>query len=171
MWIGASATAIAALGWFAIIPFGVDVPASVKVLALSPDFWPRIIMIMLAGCGLTVLLQGWLARRKVEIDAQPLESAEAGDVSGDDIAYFDTRPQVYRVLGALLGLFVFYFLVPFVGMVVGAIIIVLASTRTLGVKSWITSGALALALPTVLYFFFTQIAYVPIPLGVFEALR
>ena len=63
MWIGFSTIGIAALGWFVIIPLGVDVPQSVKILALSPDFWPRIVMIMLAACGGVTAFQGCMSAR------------------------------------------------------------------------------------------------------------
>ncbi|MFP6737058.1 MAG: tripartite tricarboxylate transporter TctB family protein [Rhodospirillales bacterium] len=171
IWIGGTAIAIAGFGWFVVIPIGVDVPSSVKILALSPDFWPRIIMGMMAACGLVVLAQGFLARQSDDnaLQSEPDDAAEPA--SADKIVHFETRGQFVRVAMAFAGLFAFYFAVPYIGVVIGAMIIILLSTRFLGVKSWLRAGLLAVIMPVALYFFFTEVAQIPIPLGLFEEMR
>ncbi|MEK9671841.1 MAG: tripartite tricarboxylate transporter TctB family protein [Rhodospirillaceae bacterium] len=165
IWIGGVAMAIAALGEFVVIPLGVTVPSSIKVLALSPDFWPRIIMFLLAGAGAMILFQG-LAAGKLPIAPPPVK------LEGDnEVVHFPMKAQVIRVTAAFAGLFVFYALSPFIGMVVGCMVLVTLATRILGVQSWAKSLALAVILPVVLYFFFANVAQVPIPLGLFEDLR
>jgi hypothetical protein len=126
---------------------------------------------MLAACGLVVLAQGFLARGAD--DARPPSGTEdeAMPVSMGDIVHFDTRGQFARVTVALIGLFAFYFALPYIGMVVGAMVIILTATRFLGVKSWLQSGLLAVIMPVALYFFFSEVAQIPIPLGLFEELR
>jgi hypothetical protein len=169
--IGGAAITIAGVGFFVVIPIGIDVPSSVKVLALSPDFWPRIIMGMMAACGLVVLAQGFLAGRNDDGAPHPETNDDTVPVETDNIVHFDTRSQLVRVTGALAVLFAFYFAVPYVGLVVGAMIIIVLSTRHLGVKSWLRSGLLAVIMPVALYLFFTEVAQIPIPLGIFEELR
>jgi uncharacterized membrane protein len=173
IWIGGATISIAALGYFVVIPLGVDVPKSVTILALSPNFWPNIIMGMLAACGLVVLIQGNLAKR----DAAPatsladMASQDAAAEKVGEVVHYGTQGQFLRVSSAFIGLFAFYFLSPYIGVVVGSMILVLASTRTLGVRSWAKSITLAVLLPGLLYFFFTLVAQIPIPLGLLEELR
>ncbi len=171
IWIGGATIAIAGFGWFVVIPIGVDVPSSVKILALSPDFWPRIIMGMMAACGLVVMAQGYLASQSDDnaLQSEPDDAAEPA--LADNIVHFETRGQFVRVAMAFAGLFAFYFAVPYIGVVIGAMIIILLSTRFLGVKSWLRSGLLAVIMPVALYFFFTEVAQIPIPLGLFEEMR
>jgi len=170
IWIGGATIAIAALGYFVVIPFGVDVPNSVKILALSPDFWPRIIMGLLTVSGGIVLVQGFLARNEPTVtDPESLSAAPQEDVPlGDEIVHFNTRDQFIRVSLAFIVLFTFYFSAPYAGFVLGCMVLVVVSTRILGVKSWAKSAGLAVILPTLLYYFFTKVAQIPIPLGLFE---
>lgn len=169
---GGATIAFAAFGWFVGIPLGVDVPGSVKILALSPDFWPRIIMGMLTVSGAIVLIQGYLARNaKTAADPAPASTAPPDDVPiGGEVVHFDTRGQFIRVSLAFIVLFIFYFLAPYMGFVLGCIILVMVSTRILGVTSWAKSVGLAIILPVLLYYFFTKVAQIPIPLGLFEDL-
>ncbi len=172
--IGGGALALALLGWFVVIPIGVDVPGSVKIMALSPDFWPRIIMGMLAACGVIVLVQGLAARGRGTPAADhppPETSDDTAPVESDATVHFSTAGQVLRIVTAFACLFAFYLLSPVLGVVAGCMILALAATRVLGVRSWAKSAGLAVILPVLLYFFFTQVAHIPIPLGVFEALR
>ena len=169
MWIGGGAIALASIGWFFFIPLGVDVPSSVKLMALSPDFWPRIIMAILAFCGLVVLLQG-IAEKKSSYRNGYMADDTPEDEE-EEITYYNSRKQGVRLIAAFAGLFGFYLLSPLIGMVVGCIILVIAATRLLGVVSWTKSMLLAILLPVLLYLFFTEVAYVPIPLGLFEELR
>ncbi len=169
--IGGATITIAGVGFFVVIPIGIDVPSSVKILALSPDFWPRIIMVMMAVCGLVVLAQGILASRNDDGALHPETNDDTVPVVTNSVVHFDSRGQFVRVTAALAGLFAFYFVVPYVGLVVGAMIIIVLSTRHLGVKSWLRSGLLAVIMPVALYFFFTEVAQIPIPLGLFEELR
>ena len=169
--IGGAAITIAVLGWFLVIPSGVDVPSSVKILALSPDFWPRIIMGMMAICGGIVLAQGIVAPRA---DTGGLFTEAGEDITPDEpeeTVHFDTHSQFIRIFAAFTGLFAFYLLVPYLGVVTGAMILVLASTRILGVQSWLKCSLMAVTLPVLLYFFFTKIAHIPVPLGLLEELR
>jgi putative tricarboxylic transport membrane protein len=165
IWIGAIAIALAALGEFVVIPLGVTVPSSIKVLALSPDFWPRVIMVLLAGAGAMILFQG-LAAGKLLIAPPPVK------LEGDnEVAHYPFKTQIIRVTAAFAGLFIFYALSPIIGMVVGCMVLVTLATRILGVTSWVKSLCLAVILPVALYFFFAKVAHVPIPLGLFEELR
>ena len=171
VYIGITAITVSVFGWLVVIPVGIDLPKSVKLLALSPDFWPNIIMIILFACGIIVLIQGLMLWAQTEDTSYKKETHNNNPTVAEDIIHFSLIIQIFRIFLVLLGLFAFYFFIPHLGVVVGCMFLILAGTRGLGLSSWIKSVALALVLPTSLYFFFSEVAYIPIPLGVFEALR
>ncbi len=172
IWIGCATIALAFAGWFVIIPLGVDVPKSVKILALSPDFWPRIVMIILAVSGVVVLVQGLLeVRGRGDENPHPENTHNPVPSENEDVVHFETNVQAIRVVGAFAGLFAFYFLSPILGVAGGCGILVFVATRILGVVSNVKSLLLAVLLPIFLYIFFIKVAHIPIPLGLLEELR
>ena len=172
IWIGGATIALAFAGWFVIIPLGVDVPKSVKILALSPDFWPRIVMVILAVSGVVVLVQGLLeVRGRGDEQPHPENTHDPVPSENEDVVHFETKVQAIRVVGAFVGLFAFYFLSPILGVVGGCGILVFVATRILGVVSNVKSLLLAVLLPIFLYLFFSKVAHIPIPLGLLEELR
>ena len=56
--VGLAAIAIAVLGWFVVIPIGIDLPSQIDISALAPDFWPRVVMLLLAAAGIAIVAQG-----------------------------------------------------------------------------------------------------------------
>jgi len=129
-------------------------------------------MVILAVCGGVVLLQGLLEIRNGMVDQPHPENADdTTPIEGEDVVHFETSAQTVRVVGAFAGLFAFYFLSPVLGVVGGSVILVFTATRVLGVDSTTKSLLLAILLPTLLYFFFTEVAHIPIPLGLLEELR
>jgi len=161
--VGIAAMAIAALGWFVVIPLGIDLPQNIKIRALSPDFWPRIVMAILAIAGAVIAVQGFLESR-----AADREDTAAG---GDDTIEHPPVVLAGRVVFALALLFVFYAGIFQLGIVVCSALIIVIFTLVLGQRQWRYILPLAVVLPLVLYFFFVQVAHVPMPLGIFEVLR
>ncbi len=155
MWLGVGIIAFACLGYFVVIPYGIDSPNSVPFLALAPAFWPNIIMGLLAFLGLVLLIQGISAAR-----------ASAG--SGPRDGQVGARPVLALVAMALL--FVYYLALQKLGFVAASMLILPVYMLLAGVRNYLLIALLSLGLPTGLYFFFTTVAKVALPLGVFESL-
>lgn len=159
--IGGGVLALGLLVFFALIPAGVDSPANVSHLSLAPDFWPRIIAAVLALMGLLLLL-----------NPGPRQTAADGSPPGESSpARLSTGARVLRLGVVLAALFGFYALIPHAGMVAPGIAFIFALMWFAGERRLRLMAAVAMAAPLLLYFFFTQVAGIPIPLGVFEALR
>lgn len=134
-----------------IIPHGVDRPGNVQHAALAPDFWPRIVAAIIALMGLLLIVR-------------PTRE----EVADDDDRWFQRLPGLAVTLGALFG---FYFLIPHLGMVAPGTAVLLGLMIYAGERRWPLGIAVAVGVPVLLYFFFSYIANIPIPLGVFESLR
>jgi len=165
IYVGAAMLAIAVLGWLVAIPAGIDVPASVQFRALSPDFWPFIIMGMLGASGAIVFVLAYLERRTLLAADAP---AEPEDPEDGALVEHPFQTRVRRSLFGMVCLFVFYFAIEQLGVVVSSIFVVLVLTFALGQRNWKKTVPLAVLLPILLYFFFVYVAQVPMPLGVFE---
>ena len=143
--------------FFVLIPYGIDQPGSVEHSALAPDFWPRIIAVIMMAMGLL------LAVRPVPDDD---EDEEQGDEHDD--RWLRRLPGFAAALGALLG---FYALIPSLGMVVPGVAVIFGLMVFAGERRWRLVTAIAVGVPILLYAFFVYVAGIPIPLGVFESLR
>lgn len=143
-----------------LIPAAVPVPGSIKVAALSPDFWPEIIAIGLAVMGLILTIQG-LARFFGE-RAVKKRKAE------NETAIIKTRTTFLRPAGIGLGLLVYYALVEPLGIIVSSILALLGFALTYGERRWKVLIPVAVLMPTGLYYFFVRVANIPMPLGLFD---
>lgn len=163
--IGLAALAIAALGWFVVIPLGIDMPQQIDISALSPDFWPRIVMVLLALSGVVMAVQGVLESRHEALATEP------ETVDEDEIIEHAPATLTARVVFALAMLFVFYVAIFQFGIVVSSALIIILFTYMLGQRQWKYILPLAVLLPVILYFFFVYVANIPMPLGMFENFR
>lgn len=143
---------IGILVFFVLIPYGIDQPDNVKHLALAPNFWPKIIAAIIAVMGLLLAVK-------------PGSRSETG---GEDDAWAQRLPGLAVSLGSL---FAFYFLIPPLGMVATGAALIFGLMLFAGERRWQLGVAVALGIPLLLYVFFTYVAGIPIPLGVFESLR
>lgn len=145
---------------FVFIPSGVQVPSTVKNIALSPDFWPKIIS------GMAVLSSLFLI---FETYKMPQPNPDEDD--GDADAVYNYAPQVAiaRTAIFMVVIFGFYFSLPTLGIVVGSILFLSFAMWFLGERNIIIAGVLCIATPLVLYIFFRYVAGVPIPLGIFAS--
>ncbi len=157
------------LGWFLIcggvfllayaIPAGVDVPESVKSIALSPDLWPRVISAMFVVLGVILLAGTIIQRRKRNVS---VEAVDGGNIE----APLSTLVRKVEVVG--LGLLIVYLgLVHIFGIPVASAIAICSFAFTYGERNIWKIAIVAVVVPTLLYFFFTGVAGVPIPLGIF----
>lgn len=150
---GALMLAVGLLVIFVLVPVGVVEPRTVKFVALSPSFYPRIVAICLCVLGGAVLLNG-LIKRSVVVDD---EAAAHPHATARTIAFF--------------GILVFLALtVEKLGFVLAGVIAIFAAMALAGERRWWLIGLIAVALPLLLHFFFLKIASVPIPAGVLAPL-
>lgn len=164
--LGVAVCVLAILGLAIAIPMGIDLPSDVESRALSPDFWPNVIMTMLILCGAILIFQSQRSKPTPEGDA--VDSEDAND------EFERMRPiyqQVLRIGGVIVWLLGVYYVIPHVGMVAAASATLLLLAWLGNDRRWKVVLPVAILLPLLLYFFFTVIANVPLPIGVFEAFR
>jgi len=138
--------------FFILIPKGIVVPSNIEVLALSPDFWPRIVAALFSLCGVTMIFQSTAEKSDSENEAS-------------------ITSRIPRLTITLLALFAFYFVIPQLGMVVPAIALIFGMMFFSGERRWVMMATTAIVTPLLLYVFFVYIANIPIPLGIFESIR
>jgi putative tricarboxylic transport membrane protein len=144
-----------------LIPIGVQVPSSNKVLALSPDFWMKIIVYSTLFIGSIILYKG-IKRARAGLDDEELAEVE------DELQH---RHKFGRaVLGActaVAGLFIYLFLIDLIGMIAASIIAFLGFVLLSGERRMMIAIPLGVVLPFGLYYFFLKVAGIPMPLGIF----
>lgn len=159
--LGAVLVFISGLLLTVIIPFGVQLPKSNKVLALSPDFWIKIIVWSTLALGVSILIKG------IRKSRQELTPDEVAAVK-DDLEH--QHPKNRAILGAVsavAGLFVYFFLIKWIGMVAASILAMISFTLLSGERRYKIGLPLAVLLPVGLYYFFLKVANIPMPLGIF----
>jgi len=152
--------ALLALVWWVIIPVGIMVPKSIDTAALSPDLWPKIIVLIASISSVFMLLKAWRDVRQPERDSKP-----------DDEVYYPMLQAVGRVAAVPLGILAVYYAMWISGIVASCIILLALLIRLAGERRWWLIALNAVVLPMLLYGFFTYLANVPLPLGLFEQLR
>ena len=154
--IGVGVALLGLLIFSVLIPWGIDQPGNVEHAALAPDFWPQIIAAIMMALG---ALQA----------VRPAPDDEDDGAGGEEsIHWLHRAPGLVAALGALFG---FYFLIPSLGMVVPGMAVIFGLMVLGGERRWLLGAAVAAGVPLLLYAFFVHVAGIPIPLGVFEALR
>lgn len=151
---GLGVLALGLLLFLVIIPVGVDEPSNVEHLALAPQFWPKIIAAIISLMGILLFFR------------QP--GVESEDEAETDEKWTARIPGFVVTFVALFG---FYFLTPHLGMVVPGMVLILGMMLFAGERRFLMIVTISLAVPLLLYFFFVHVASIPIPLGIFEALR
>lgn len=148
--LGVMALGCAVLWW--LIPTFIDIPRRVPLRALSPAFWPKVLGWTLFVCGLALTLSARFGPARAP-----------GAALAESLAIAPTEgKRLVSMAAILLGMFL---AIPVVGMVWTSMLafvalVVLTGSRRLG---WgIVAGV---ALPLILYLFFTKVAGVAIPQG------
>lgn len=147
---------------FVIIPISVQVPKSNKVLALSPDFWIKIIVWFVLFLGVHLILQG-LRNAKQEMSEDQIAA-----IAEKQTHHHSMRRSVVMVLIAMANLFIFYFLIQWLGMVLASSISVVTFVLLCGERRIKIMVPIAVLLPIGLYYFFLKVASIPMPLGIFS---
>lgn len=160
--LGAVLISITTLLLAVLIPAGVQVPKSNKVLALSPDFWIKIIVYTTLALGIYILVKGIIRAR------DGLEPKEMAAVEEELTHYHPFGRALFMALTAVAGLFAYYFLIHWIGMIAASILAVIGFVLLCGERRWKIALPLAALLPVGLYYFFLKVASIPMPLGIFE---
>lgn len=153
---------------FFLIPVGVDAPRKVKFAALHPAYYPKIVGYCLLCIGVALVVTRLYAGRK--------EFSETdSDISAPQI--FDQAPgdkslaQRMILLAGVLGILLAYFLLlPTLGFVLLSVIVLLILMLVAGERQILTLSLVSVGVPAFLYFFFTEVANIPIPTGVLQPL-
>ncbi|MEH6627730.1 MAG: tripartite tricarboxylate transporter TctB family protein [Motiliproteus sp.] len=155
--IGGSVVALALIGILVIIPSGIVSPGAVEIEALSPAFWPQVVLIGLAIAGGIILFQGFFP--------------SATDCQDDDISEPTLALPVViaKLIIAVTVLFSFYYAIDYVGIVLSSIVTLIILMLLGGERRPILLSLVAVILPVLLFYFFTYVANVPLPLGLFES--
>ncbi len=152
--IGGCVIAIGSLGLWGIIPAGVVVPSEIEISALSPAFWPQVVMIGMIMAGLVVFFQGVFP--KVEGDTEFSEPALTSAVI------------IGKLCFAVAVMFAYYYAITQIGIVLSSLVVLLLLMMLGGERKPILLISISITLPVLLYYFFTHVANVPLPLGMFE---
>lgn len=160
--LGAVLTVGALVMLFVIIPISVQVPKSNKVLALSPDFWIKIIVWFTLFLGVYLVLQG-LRNAKRELSEDKIAGIEEKQSH-----HHSMGRSVWMVLLAVANLFLYYFLIQWLGMVLASSISVVTFVLLCGERRIKIMAPIAVFLPVALYYFFLKVASLPMPLGIFS---
>ena len=154
--IGLAVAVLGLLTLFVLIPIGIDSPDYVEVLALAPEFWPIIV-----GCLFT--LSGiFMAIRPFE------EKDDDEEGAPEPVPWLERLPKLAMILGCL---FIFYFVAPYLGFVLPAVVLTFLLAWFAEERRWHTLILVSIIPPVLLYVFFVFIANIPIPLGHFEFIR
>lgn len=149
-----------------IIPSGVVVPKSVNIVALSPDFWPKVIAGGVTISALFLIAESLLMRLPHPIEEEDVEGHEESEAQYQ----LDTLPGTLRMIILIGALFLFYFYLTTFGIVASSIVLMPAMMLFFGERKWRLIVPLSLFIPLGLYLFFLHIAGIPMPLGLFENL-
>jgi putative tricarboxylic transport membrane protein len=138
---------------FVVIPGQIQVPGNLPMAAMSPAFWPSVVAWLAIGLGLILAVKALLS------------IAAAPEPAGSN-----PPTPIWRSMLAIALMFAYYAAIKALG-------IVLASVLALAALAWLFGerrrGVLlltALLLPIGLYYFFTKIASIPLPMGAFDSL-
>ncbi len=155
--VGGSVVALALVGILVLIPSGIISPGSVDIAALSPEFWPRVVLIGLAVAGSIILFQGFFPSASSDAEDDIPESTLALPV------------VIAKLVIAVTVLFSYYFAIDYVGIVVSSIVTLVLLMLLGGERRAVILLPVAALLPVLLFYFFTYIANVPLPLGLFQS--
>jgi len=136
--------------FFYLIPAGVPVPSAVKHLPLSPRFLPYVLVIFIFIVASIMLF--------LSLTTAPKTNAE------DELS--ETSPAWGKNLATLFLVLLMYWILPDrIGMLLTAIASMFLLLFIGGEKRLIVLAGVGVLAPTIIYFVFTEVFYVPLPSG------
>ena len=160
--LGAILTVGSLIMLLVIIPISVQVPKSNKVLALSPDFWIKIIVWITLFLGVYLIFQG------IKTAREELSEDEIDAIEERKRHHHSMGVSVLMVLIAVANLYVYYYLIEWLGMILASSISVVTFALLCGERRVKIIIPIAAILPVALYYFFLKVASIPMPLGIFS---
>ncbi|MFC6672822.1 tripartite tricarboxylate transporter TctB family protein [Marinobacterium aestuariivivens] len=153
--VGLTVVALAITGLAWLIPAGITLPGSERSVLLSPAFWPKVLFWLLLAMGLTIILGA-------------LRSGRAAKSQNTDGLLPLTRISLLKGLVFIGGLFVYYWVIHWIGIVLASTLMLIGAMCLGGQKQWLPMLLTAVLLPLAAYLFFVHVAKIPMPLGIFE---
>jgi hypothetical protein len=147
--------------YFAVIPFAIVVPKNIKILALSPAFWPRITTAVIVLLGLSLLIGG-IIKKKTGTSLPLPDRSVLDTVQAKSVASYK-RPILIMV-----ALLVYLLIIEFLGITMASMIGFLLFTAIFGEKRLKILFPITILLPVCLYYFFVKVANIPLPIGIWE---
>lgn len=146
--LGVFVTVFFSFIYLVVIPMEVPVLATVRVPALSPDFWPKILTICLILLGILQIVYT-LLHKFVEPVSEVL-----------------SREDVIRVLLVSAIMLAYVVFIPYLGMLCTSIVAMALSILVFGERRPVMVVTLSVLLPVGLQLFFVKVANILIPTGV-----
>lgn len=150
---------------FVLIPAEIFIPAGIRIRALSPAFFPRVVSILMIGLGAGIVVQSLLQTRVVRSIANlPSAQPEADDQQDTSI---DLRLsiKIVKIGFASVLLFCYYWLIGIFGMLATSIVMMPVFSLLYGYRKWKLILPLSFVLAVSLYYFFAKVAHISIPKG------
>lgn len=141
---------LALLLWFYLIPSAIVVPQSIDNIALSPAFWPRIISIVMLLAGIVACIKN---RKVLRLPGLAVT--------------FRIGAGYIKLSVALLIIFGYYFAIDIIGIRLSSIICLFSLITLCSPRHWLSALIIAITIPTLLSLFFTEVANVYLPEGIF----
>lgn len=165
--VGLALLTFSLLGLFVVIPLGVVTPGELEFRALSPSFWPMIVMSGLVITSIVICIGSLISNHRTSDQPSPLIDEIEDHVE-------DRLPLAQGVMkgGAVIALFFsYYWSINYIGIIAASIVTMILLMLLGGERHTRIVIPVSFTLPVVLYYFFTHIANIPLPLGLFESLR
>lgn len=136
-----------------IVPLGVVSPRSVRALPLSPTFLPIVLAVLVGLMGLVIAAQATFGR------------GTPAPADGPAAFRADWPVRALAVVCVLVG---YVWFAEWLGMLPLAVLGTAVLLAAGGERSVLRGLAISLLLPLGVFLFFTQVAQVPLPLGLIE---
>ena len=145
-----------------LVPWGIFVPTSIKIPVMSPAFFPKTVSLFIIILSLILAIQSILAmKRKNKGTADVHEDEEDADLS------IPGRVKIAKIGGAMILLLLYYVAVIVFGMLPASMVFLVAFSLLYGERRLKITIPLTVTLPLLIYLFFTMVAHIPLPKGIF----
>lgn len=142
---------------FVVAPAFIDVPPSIEIRALAPDYWPLVLLRILVGFSLLLILLSYLKIRNTRAEQKQTSTPSSTVLP---------HANVYRCV--LIVIFTaYYVLIPVLGLLAASALALPAMALLYGERRFVLLAASTVCVLTFLQIFFVSIANVPVPTGIF----
>jgi sterol desaturase/sphingolipid hydroxylase (fatty acid hydroxylase superfamily) len=150
---------------FVVNKHGIAQPSAnhVSAAALAPDFFPNMICWLAFAFSLGLIIQGALEMRQGAPETAKQETLDPEEKADQRLAF------VCRGI-AMAMLFAMYYMTDWLGMIIAGFFFYLAFAILTGERRPVRALFGAAIITVTLYYFFVEIAIVPVPLGPLEFL-